>query len=84
MLAHQSQETKWCEYQFNIPDSKVRGVDMVHIWGRQDPGWPHIGPMNFAIWDDMGNAWENFQMVNIWKIFIHSLFILLTIWQKGT
>ena len=20
------------------------------IWGRQDPGGPHIGPMNFAIW----------------------------------
>ena len=21
------------------------------IWGRQDPGCPHVGPMNFAIWD---------------------------------
>ena len=21
------------------------------IWGRQDPGGPHVGPMNFAIWD---------------------------------
>ena len=21
------------------------------IWGRQDPGVPHVGPMNFAIWD---------------------------------
>ena len=20
-------------------------------WGRQDPGGPHVGPMNFAIWD---------------------------------
>ena len=20
------------------------------IWGRQDPGGPHVGPMNFAIW----------------------------------
>ena len=20
------------------------------IWGRQDPGGPHLGPMNFAIW----------------------------------
>ena len=19
-------------------------------WGRQDPGGPHVGPMNFAIW----------------------------------
>ena len=22
------------------------------IWGRQDPGGPHVGPMNFAIWDE--------------------------------
>ena len=20
------------------------------IWGRQDPGGPHVDPMNFAIW----------------------------------
>ena len=20
-------------------------------WGRQDPDGPHVGPMNFAIWD---------------------------------
>ena len=20
------------------------------IWGRQDPGGPHAGPINFAIW----------------------------------
>ena len=23
---------------------------MEPIWGRQDPGGPHVGPMNFAIW----------------------------------
>ena len=23
------------------------------IWGRQDPGGPHVGRMNFAIWDVM-------------------------------
>ena len=22
------------------------------IWGRQDPGGPHVGPMNFAIWGE--------------------------------
>ena len=32
------------------PDSKVHGADMGPIWGRQDPGGHHIGPMNFAIW----------------------------------
>ena len=33
------------------PDSKVHGANMGPIWGRQDPGEPHVGPMNFAIWD---------------------------------
>ena len=35
----------------NILDSKVHGGNMGPIWGRQDPGGPHVGPMNFAIWD---------------------------------
>ena len=35
----------------HIPDSKVHGDNMWPIWGRQDPDWPHVGPMNFAIWD---------------------------------
>ena len=26
------------------------------IWGRQDPGEHHVGPMNFAVWDDTGYA----------------------------
>ena len=34
-------------------DSKAREANMGPIWGRQDPGGPHVGPMNFAIWDDM-------------------------------
>ena len=33
-----------------IPDSKVPGATMGPIWGQQDPGGPHVGPMNFAIW----------------------------------
>ena len=33
----------------NNPDSKVHKVNMGPIWGRQDPGGPHVGPMNFAI-----------------------------------
>ena len=32
------------------PDCKVHGANMGPIWGRQDPGGPHVGPMNFAIW----------------------------------
>ena len=34
----------------NIPDSKVHGANMGPIWGQPDPGGPHVGPMNFAIW----------------------------------
>ena len=34
----------------HTPDSKVHGANMGFIWGRQDPGGPHVGPMNFAIW----------------------------------
>ena len=34
----------------SYPDSKVPGANMGPIWGRQDPGGPHVGPRNFAIW----------------------------------
>ena len=33
-----------------FPDSKVHGAKMGPIWCRQDPGGPHVGPMNLAIW----------------------------------
>ena len=35
----------------NLPDSKVHGANMGPILGRQTPGGPHVGPMNFAIWE---------------------------------
>ena len=40
------------EYPINnkFPDSKVHGANMGPIWGRQDPGGPHVDPMNLAIW----------------------------------
>ena len=31
------------------PDSKDHGAYMGSTWGRQDPGGPHVGPMNLAI-----------------------------------
>ena len=31
-------------------DSKVHEANMGPNWGRQDPGGPHVGPMNLAIW----------------------------------
>ena len=35
----------------NTPHSKVHGANMGPIWGGHDQGGPHVGPMNFAIWD---------------------------------
>ena len=37
-----------------VPDSKVHGANMGSTRGRQDPGGPHVGPMNFAIWGGLG------------------------------
>ena len=39
-----------CSSANDVLDSKVYGTDMGPIWGRQDTGGPHVGPMNFAIW----------------------------------
>ena len=38
--------SEWYRY----PDHKVHGANMGPIWGRHDPGGPHVGPMNFVIW----------------------------------
>ena len=38
------------------PDSKVHGANKGPIWGRQDPGGYHVGPMNFAIWVMLRNC----------------------------
>ena len=45
---------KWTSHSPSIglryPDSKVHGANIGHIWGRQDPDGPHVGPMKLAIW----------------------------------
>ena len=60
----------------SFPDSKVPGANMGLIWGRQDPGRPHVGPMNFAIWVGSDNGlppvrhqaiiWTNAGLLLIW------------------
>ena len=30
---------------------RFMGADVGPIWGRQDPGGPHVGRTNFALWD---------------------------------
>ena len=32
-------------------DIKAHGVNMGPTWGRQDPGGPHVGHRNLAIWE---------------------------------
>ena len=34
----------------NVPDSKMHGANVGPTWGRKDPGGPHVGRMNLAIW----------------------------------
>ena len=41
--------TIWA-HKGHYPDSKIHGANMGPTWGRQDPGGPHVRPMNFAIW----------------------------------
>ena len=48
-----------------VPDSKVRAANMGTIWGREDPGGPHVGPMNYATW---GLFWDlNHKLMEISK-----------------
>ena len=39
-----------CPHPFLSPESKVHGANMGPTWGRQDPGGPHVGHVNLAIW----------------------------------
>ena len=39
-------------------DSKVPGATMGPIWGQQDSSEPHVGPMNFAIWEVNYLGWR--------------------------
>ena len=56
MLARKLLHTKVLHHCFvfsmiwTYPDSKVHGANMGPIWGQQDPGGSHAGPINFAIW----------------------------------
>ena len=40
------------------------------IWGRQDPGGPHVGHMNFAIWETTSNVKNKGGYINV---YIHTL-----------
>ena len=42
---------KYTNVTITIADRKIHGANMGPIWGRQDPGGPHVGPMSFAFWE---------------------------------
>ena len=62
-------DTGWWEIDIH-PDSKVHGANMGPIWGRQDPGGLHVGPMNFVIW-----AWLSFTCARQLYQFAHARII---------
>ena len=62
----------WTWYQ-RYSDSKVHGANMGLIWGRQGPGGPHVGPVNFVIWIycmlsnvHRNNAWLPLAIFRVW------------------
>ena len=50
MVSHVKSEEKLLSFEI-ILIARFMGANMEPIWGRRDPGGPHVGPMNFAIWD---------------------------------
>ena len=59
-----------------VSDSKVYGANMGPTWGRQDPGGPHVGPMNFAIWSYLLSRCAQWGFANYpgalhWRAIIH-------------
>ena len=75
-----------CKNINNTPDSKVHGANMGPIWGQQEPGGPHVGPMNFAIWDSwlaigcllrlliMSTVECRYNMIQLYDIILHKWF----------
>ena len=49
----------------HVPDSKVHGANIGPIWGRQDPGGPHVGPMNFVIWGTLSSVNQKHNTVKV-------------------
>ena len=50
----------WQNFASEIfPDSKLHGANMEPIWSQQDPGGPHDGPMNLAIWVAFALYWDS-------------------------
>ena len=51
------------------------------IWGRQDPGGPHVGPMNFAILAIVVNHFRPHLSVHF--AFVAQTFLVMTLSKFG-
>ena len=67
------------EEMLRYPDSKVHGANMGPTWVLSAPDGPHIGPMNFAIWDqDLGPGFVWYNSVAS----LTSVYIVLKFWAN--
>ena len=39
------------QLDYTNPDTKIHGANVGPTWGHQDPGGPHVGHKNLAIWE---------------------------------
>ena len=65
-----------------FPDNKVHGANMGPTWGRQDPGGPHVDPMNPAVWALLPIiSHDNADQLNRTCVFHEGEFQSTTSWQ---
>ena len=72
--------SSWCNY----PGSKLRGANMGPIWGRQNPGGPHVGPMNLAIWLKMHQGTQQPYHFLTWRILTSCVTLRFNLLKSGT
>ena len=62
------------------PIARFMGPTWRSIWGRQDPGGPHVGPMNLAIWDNICDSVTYHSMEYVW---VHNIPMWLNMLQEN-
>ena len=76
--------SNWTLFTKKHPDSKVHGANMGPIWGRQDPGGPHIGPMDFVIWEDAALLWDLVEMDDTFRSLDYRSWSRIETWKEIT
>ena len=54
------------------PDSKVHGANLGPIWGWQNPGGPHVGPVNIAILDSLYHSAYSDEILHCIRVYPYS------------